>query len=475
MEINGQLIDLEKIGISFTPNDEQIAALEHLIEFLHSNCLTTVLSGSAGTGKTSIVRIFLEYIKKTSRRHVTLAAPTHKAKMVLSRLSNNNEAVTLHTLLKLRPDVNLLEFDVNDLQFMTQFAADLFEDVDDLIIVDEGSMINDTLYDLLVDRMNGMGKVIFIGDTAQIQPVKQGYLSKVFTATDYPGIHLTKVERQKGDNPLMDTLVKLRDKPLRNFYSAHENGIGLEVFIDTKDFITELKGVIPPVRELVKQPFKNKILAYTNSRVRDFNKLVRRILKVDKTLLTVGEIIMGYDSYNRNNLPILYNGSEYVVVRIEKTKKELPYFTTVPGYLIKLLDTVEAKNKASLNVIKEVFLIDPHAPHNIFDRLSSTLENMRLSAVQAKSPYSRKTYWASWYKLQESFITMHAMVYQGRTIRKKTIDYGYAITTHKSQGSTYENVFIDMKNIQICTDKDELRQLQYVALSRASKKVNLLN
>src|SRR5215217_6243841 len=180
MEINGQLIDLEKIGISFTPNDEQIAALEHLIEFLHSNCLTTVLSGSAGTGKTSIVRIFLEYIKKTSRRHVTLAAPTHKAKMVLSRLSNNNEAVTLHTLLKLRPDVNLLEFDVNDLQFMTQFAADLFEDVDDLIIVDEGSMINDTLYDLLVDRMNGMGKVIFIGDTAQIQPVKQGYLSKVF-------------------------------------------------------------------------------------------------------------------------------------------------------------------------------------------------------------------------------------------------------------------------------------------------------
>ena len=66
-------------------------------------------------------------------------------------------------------------------------------------------------------------------------------------------------------------------------------------------------------------------------------------------------------------------------------------------------------------------------------------------------------------------------VYLGdRMIIKKSLDYGYAITVHKSQGSSIKNTFVDLKDIRKQKNPDELRQLEYVALSRASGDVFIL-
>ena len=54
------------------------------------------------------------------------------------------------------------------------------------------------------------------------------------------------------------------------------------------------------------------------------------------------------------------------------------------------------------------------------------------------------------------------------------ISYGYAITVHKSQGSTYNNVFVDMNNIcKTIKDKNQLHKCIYTAITRASKKLKL--
>jgi exodeoxyribonuclease-5 len=58
------------------------------------------------------------------------------------------------------------------------------------------------------------------------------------------------------------------------------------------------------------------------------------------------------------------------------------------------------------------------------------------------------------------------MYFDNRLIRKKSFDYGYACTVHRSQGSDYNNIFVDMKDIGLCKDDAIRRQLQYVALSR---------
>ena len=48
------------------------------------------------------------------------------------------------------------------------------------------------------------------------------------------------------------------------------------------------------------------------------------------------------------------------------------------------------------------------------------------------------------------------------------------MTVHKSQGSSINNVFIDMKDVSICRDKEELRQLQYVGVSRTKTNCYIL-
>ena len=57
----------------------------------------------------------------------------------------------------------------------------------------------------------------------------------------------------------------------------------------------------------------------------------------------------------------------------------------------------------------------------------------------------------------------------GRVIKKKTLDYGYASTVHKSQGSTYNIVFVDEADINKNNSPRNRSQLKYTAFSRASE------
>ena len=73
-----------------------------------------------------------------------------------------------------------------------------------------------------------------------------------------------------------------------------------------------------------------------------------------------------------------------------------------------------------------------------------------------------------------SFLTPVDLVFNGRTIRTKSIDYGYCLSIHKSQGSSFNTILVDMENVFLCKNKQELRQLQYVGLSRTRKDIHML-
>ena len=55
----------------------------------------------------------------------------------------------------------------------------------------------------------------------------------------------------------------------------------------------------------------------------------------------------------------------------------------------------------------------------------------------------------------------------------KDIDFGYATTIHKAQGSTYNNVAVIYNNIKVCRVEKDRKRLAYVALSRC-KYLNLI-
>jgi superfamily I DNA/RNA helicase len=55
-----------------------------------------------------------------------------------------------------------------------------------------------------------------------------------------------------------------------------------------------------------------------------------------------------------------------------------------------------------------------------------------------------------------------------------SIDYGNSKTCHKSQGSTYYNVFVDMNDIVLNKDENDMKRCVYVACTRASNELHIL-
>ena len=463
IDVNGTWIDLDKIGINFIPNVEQLETLNKLAKFMEDkDSISTVLSGGAGTGKTSIVKIFLEYVRIKHGSYIKLVAPTHKAKAVLSRLSAIDIATTIHKLLGLKPDMSILQFDARDIQFLDSLG--LFDTTHkDLIIVDECSMINNILFDMLIDKMKKKGKILFIGDAKQIAPVKQADISKVFTATDYPGCFLNKVERQQN-SPLLKTLVRLRTRDVVEYQTEISQDKGIIVH-DMDSFKEALSEAFFSLEVLNKAPQGNKILAYTNARVDAYNAFVRRLMGINNVAINVGEVMLAFDSYTKGAYSgyeeILHNGSEYIVTDLKKSQKLLPGYGSFPGYNLTMQDVHGDKDL-------RMFLIDPEESDIKYKNLGIVLEGLRIKAVK------RKYLWKNYYALTESFITMKEICFNNRVIKKKTIDYGYALTAHKSQASTFTNVFVDIDNIHTCRDAEVRRQLEYVSLSRPTHIAHIL-
>jgi hypothetical protein len=138
------------------------------------------------------------------------------------------------------------------------------------------------------------------------------------------------------------------------------------------------------------------------------------------------------------------------------------------GWLLRLYD-FETES------INDVFVLSKNNDKDLLEKLAFLIEDIRTEAIRCKDIKAKRMLWKRYYKLIGSFITPFDLKYDDRVIKKKSIDYGYALSVHKSQGSTYDTVMVDMGNIMKCLNKIELRQLQYVAMSRTRKNILLLN
>ena len=77
--------------------------------------------------------------------------------------------------------------------------------------------------------------------------------------------------------------------------------------------------------------------------------------------------------------------------------------------------------------------------------------------------------------MQKSYCINNYSFLDNRCIAKKDFDLGYCSTVHKLQGSSVENICIDLPNIKECKDKLVRRQLEYVAFSRTRHNAFILN
>lgn len=444
--------------------EQQLEAIDKIKSFiLNSNHTAFSLIGSAGTGKTTIMLEIVEFLENRDVDFV-LCAPTHQAKLVLESSTHQN-VTTLHKLLSLSPNVEIDELDLLDLEFITKDSEIGIPNLG-IVICDESSMINDSLFDKLFElSAERKSKILFLGDIKQLNPVKSNNTSKVFNVEDR--FELTQIYRQKQDSALTSVLSELRDSSMIKFIGDEKPNGSIFTYRDPKDFLRESILNYKNTNSIM----DCKVLSYTNERVKQFNKIIKKSIFKSGMEFNKFELLKGTDNFLLYNKFQFYNCVDYIITDISLlTSLGIPSFKRLLGYYIELYDTVYNVN----------YTVPILSPENCYDDdlslLAAYIEDFRVKAIAEKKNKKKAGYlWKQYYSVSGSFATMNHLKYHGRVIKKQTFDSGYAQTIHKSQGSTYKNVYFDNQSItKYNLDESTKRQLQYVGISRTSNNVHIL-
>ena len=441
---------------TITLNSDQINAVNVISKFLQGDENFICLSGSAGSGKTTI----LKQIIKGYEYYTACTAPTHKAKRVVFN-ALGLEAVTIHSLLGLRPDMMLEDFDNKNVLFAENGENKMSKF--DIIIIDEASMLNMELVKKIKETaLQYDTKIIFCGDANQLPPVKE-QIASVFYDKDIKQVRLNIVERQNNGNPLIEIYASILSN-IENDGTAYEtvnkineNRQGIFFSQNIQEFGTLALEYFSSAN------YKNdknlyRILAYENTTVNRWNNYIRKnIIGGIGARLCKGEVLMSYNSIYDNDRKEfkIQNSSEYEILAVNNDKIE-----NISGEWLHLADLDQGG-------VKGVFIMDKNTDnYNIFLKKEQQLCN----AAKLAKGHQRKYLWSKYYEYKNKFLLLEPIKDRhGNVLVKRDFDFSYALTIHKSQGSTYNTVFFDRTGLNKIQEHHFRNRLEYVALSRPTE------
>lgn len=468
-----------KINLPFSLNDQQKSALYELEKFIEDYGTEITLSGYAGTGKSTIIGIFSKWLDhRIGRGNIVYTAPTHRANVITKQNNPNANVYTLSALFGFTPDTDIAmeqgSLDLRELEFRSKNQVKY--EPGQLIIIDEASMVQDGLYEYIQKIVAKDGvSVIYVGDSAQLRPVKSDHISKVFTSDGVPQITLTKVERT-GDNPILKEATRLRRGEGLS-YQTDINDKGQGVLYTSDDAIIDknLKQIVTS-EEFNADPLHFRVLTATNAAVSAYNSKIRslRYGKFAKPFVK-GDIIMGYSNKLRkpDGSYKLINSGDYVIQNITDTTVK---FKTDKGDIeFKAFKLSIRPTGSTIMDDFQITVIDKNEPDSKLFEIVEYKDRLWRMAKEAKQNKQISKYrdlvQMAFNIDNELNITKNLEDNQGRLKIRKAIDYGYAQTVWKSQGSTYSKVLILSNEIDTFgygKDVMQLRnELRYVAVSRA--------
>ena len=394
---------------------DQQAAYGEMVTLLTTARKELVVLGTAGTGKTALVDTFLnewpQFVALSGGAfkdvEVFLTATTNKAADALSA-ATGRETTTIHSLLGLR---------VMSVGYRDTKLVDNGKEVPDgcLIIIDESSFIDAKLLEKIRQKTK-RSKVIFLGDPCQLKPVGSDD-TPVFNA----GIHtvnLTQIVRQSDDSPIQKLSRALRDHVAGDpMPSAGVDGINI-LHLPNDEFE---KSLIEDCRK--GKGNSVRALAWTNQVAIGYNEMVAHALSGNPEIKLGDTAVVNKQVQKRGHYKLPTDSTVYVQGlsnwRIDNNGIESREVDTGQGYVLR-----QARDYADvIPLIKKAYAEGQGS-------LADYLENL--------------------------YVDLRLM---------------YASTVNKSQGSTYDTVYIDLNDIGKCRDKDQVRRMLYVAVSRARHKV----
>ena len=145
-----------------------------------------ILTGGPGTGKTTVVRALMRIFQRMDFS-VALCAPTGRAAKRLSE-ATSNEAKTIHRLLE-------MGYETDGKATFKRDEFDLLEE--DVIIIDEASMVDNALMCALLKAIKAGARIIIIGDADQLPSVGAGNVLRDIIESDrFATVCLTEIFRQ---------------------------------------------------------------------------------------------------------------------------------------------------------------------------------------------------------------------------------------------------------------------------------------
>ena len=410
--------------------EDQQEAYDRVYDRLARGERFTGLRGYAGTGKTYLVSRLVEQLLNEDCA-VTVCAPTHKAVQVLSDELGDApvQMQTLHSFLGLR----LNPTEEGEYELVAEEERDFTEGV---VIVDEASMIGREEWSHIEDAPFWV-QWLFVGDPAQLPPVNE----EPSPALDVPGPTLETIHRQAADNPILELATKIRTGADGRFGSKFEDGKGVAVTRNREEFLDSVLRTFD-TEAFAEDATHARMLAYRNKTVRRYNREIRaERYGADADRFVEGEWLVGTETWFHDGVQRLTNSEE---VRVKKAT----------------VDTFEADDQSEWTVW-ELKVRTPgrgltrtvHVLHeDEFERYEERLERRRKKAQDDPSKWDR------FFELRERFAR---------------VDYAYATTVHRAQGSTYDTVFVDHRDVRVCRG-DERDALLYVAVTRPSRRLALL-
>lgn len=429
------------------------------------------LTGKAGTGKTTLIQeVIREIAKDNPYQRFVVSALVHKAVQVIygktKKSSKFVSASTVASLLGMKLDQETGEFkQVKGGKVKIKPGSILF--------VDEASMLNEQNIECLMDAaILTDSKVIFLGDPGQLPPIRTGdlvkygtdSLSPVFkTHKDEYSAGLTERVRQGEGSPILDyadtfwnysttegqTDRRVNDEDM----SRVENAQGSIEFINEQ----QADKIVPLFKQAVEtnNPSLIKVVAYHNNTVKQWNQIIRRNVYGDEYSPNPlpGDILMMTHTYNDpasdDAKPLLFNSEDISVI------------STGPIRTVYRVQLMDATIKDPRGKIITVPLIIPTK-----ENIGEFNNNKRILWNEAQK-----------YKNTDRGKYKRALdMYWSYGIEWAHVEYGYAITSHKSQGSTYDVSIVDSADINnngFMSDISKARSI-YTAITRARNSAVIL-
>lgn len=413
--------------------DQTLAASEFTKFILDPNKKEFTITGFAGTGKSHLVLHLLAKLEsiysiqqaitdvssnvpKLSDMPVILTATTNEAASVLSDFTNK-PVVTIHSLLGLKVK--------ND---CTTGGTKLVKANDNvvfnsIILIDEASYVGKNLRNMILKYTSGC-KIIYIGDSYQLVEVGQNS-SPVFEDVAEVA-NLTTIHRYDANSDVAE-LSRLYREAIDTDVFPKFTLRGNNVFKISKQGFKEACESQEFIKNSNNQDLPNLIVGWTNKKVCEYSNYIN-LHHFNTEKFCEGQTVVNNATLTLPNRNMTIKTGERCTIKNIGT--EIFNFHGIDYREVSL-----SRYSESVRV--------PESDHQ--------LKSILKQKVKAKE-------WHTYFKIKDFFADFRLP---------------YSSTVYKAQGSTYNNVYIDLADIGKCNNSTNVARMLYVGISRAKGNVYL--